>query len=409
MSKIKEFAYQKSNTLPQRANGYLFSGLHCGLKSNGKKDLALIYSEEPAKAVACFTKNQVQAAPILQGRQALKSGPIQAILINSGNANAVTGKSGLQDSMKIAATVHKAFKFKKSQVLVSSTGKIGMRLPTAKIIQAIPKAMTQLAEDHLVSAAEAIMTTDRFIKVHQFKAKLGAKEFHITGIAKGAGMIEPNMATMLAYILTDIDAPQAYLSRVFKKAVDKSFNAITVDGDCSTNDTALLMANGLSGIKLSTQDLKSCAKFERGLEEVCQALAFRMVQDGEGATKVVEIQVEGARTQRAAQKVAYSIARSQLVKTSFFGEDPNWGRVLAAVGYSDEKVIPSQINIFYGDTCLLRKGEPTAYKNEQKAHQIMKDFYFKVRVQLEQGKASASVLTSDLTYDYVKINAEYRT
>ncbi len=404
-----KLAYDKKTTLPKSANGYQFAGIHCGIKNKGQKDLALIYSEVPAKAVACFTKNQVQAAPIHQGRQALQSGPLQAIIINSGIANVVTGKRGLEDAQKIAQKTQKTLGFTKSQVLMSSTGKVGGPLPRTKILNALPQLVEELASSNLKHVAQAIMTTDRFIKVHQVKVKVGSQSYHITGIAKGAGMIEPHMATMLAYILTDLDAPLPYLRRVFKKAVDASFNRISVDGDCSTNDTALLMANGLAKIKLSAQNKKACNQFEKALDEVCQALAYRMVQDGEGATKVVELEISGARSNQAAQKIAYSIAQSQLVKTSFFGEDPNWGRVAVAMGYAGEKLDLNKVSIYYGNTCLLKNGSPTPFKNEKKASQTMKDFYFKIKVELGLGTGSASVLTSDLGYEYVRINAEYRT
>lgn len=392
--------------------GYEFAGLHCGLKTTGQKDLGLIVSEVEAKAVACFTTNQIQAAPVTYGKNILsaaQSGKLSAILVNSGNANAVTGKVGLKAVEKSAVAAGKVLDLAPEKILVSSTGKIGELLPTQNIVQALPRLSKKLSPKSALDFAEAIRTTDRFAKVYQLKGKIRGKSFHVTGIAKGAGMIEPNMATMLAYVMTDLEVSLPLMRKIFRRAVGVSFNAISVDGDMSTNDTAVLLSNGVSGISLNSAKSPGVATFQKMLTEVCQKLAWMMVQDGEGATKVVEIKVTGARNHSAARHIAYTIARSQLVKTSFFGKDPNWGRIIAAVGYSGETLDPQKVDIFYGPHCLVRKGLPTSLKQEQKAHRLMKGDGFEVRVNLHGGPGEARVLTSDLGYEYIRINSEYRT
>lgn len=386
--------------------GYRFCGLASGIKENGKLDLAMIVSDRPAKAVAVFTTNRLQAAPVLQGKKVLKKNLLRAIVANSGNANAATGLAGLKNAEKTAQATAKALGVSADQVLVSSTGKIGVPLPLQKIEMALPQAISELSETGMQKAAEAIMTTDAFPKIHQVSGKIKGKTFTVSGFAKGAGMIEPHMATMLAYIMTDLDLKVSEMKQVFKKTVDKSFNAISVDGDCSTNDTAVLLANGASGINLNSKT-KDFKRFEAALLEVCQKLARMMVEDGEGATKVVEIKVRGAKSDLSAKKIAYSIARSQLVKTSFFGQDPNWGRVFAAVGYSGESFDPAKVDIYYGKIPLVRRGAPTGGDSRAQAHEVMKSPSFKVLVDLKTGKGEAELWTSDLGYEYVKINAEY--
>jgi len=389
--------------------GFRFCGIAAGIKGTKKNDLALIVSDRPAKAVATFTTNRLKAAPVLQGQAVLKKNSLCGVVVNSGNANAATGKRGLQDSLKTASEAERFLKLPKGSVLVSSTGKIGIPLPVQKIVKALPLAASQLSAQGLSQAAHAIMTTDAFPKMHSVQGKIGGKTFHLAGFAKGAGMIEPHMATMLAYVMTDLDMDLALMRKTFRKAVDESFNSITVDGDTSTNDTALLMANGASGIKIRSGDAAATRAFTKALEEVCRTLAWMMVKDGEGATTIVEVFIRGAKSAASAKKIAYSIARSQLVKTSFFGRDPNWGRVFAAVGYSGETFDPSSVDIYYGPVQLVRRGQPLGGSTERKAHSVMKGPGFRVLVDLHQGKGEAKIWTSDLSYDYVRINAEYRT
>ena len=404
MKRKKEFKNSSINV-----SGFKFSGVSAGIKGNKKPDLALIVSDFPAKAVATFTTNRLIAAPVLQGLRVIRDGRLQAVVINSGNANAATGPKGLKDSLKTAEIAAHLLKISPQKVLVSSTGKIGIPLPMKKILHGLPQAVKSLSSQGFQKAAAAILTTDAFPKFHTVTGKIGGKAFTVAGLAKGAGMIEPHMATMLAYILTDLDLNFSAMKKSFSQVVEKTFNSITVDGDTSTNDTALLLANGASGIPALNPRSPGWKKFKAALQEVCAALAYQMVKDGEGATKAVEIYVKGALNSKSAKNICFSISRSQLVKTSFFGEDPNWGRVFAAVGYSGETFDPSKVDIFYGPIPLVKKGAPLSKTHESKAHQVMRNPSFRVTVDLKMGKGEAKVWTSDLTYDYVKINAEYRT
>lgn len=389
--------------------GYRFAAVAAGIKKSKKTDLVLIATDRPAKATAVFTTNRLKAAPVLQGQKAVRNGKLRAVVVNSGNANAATGKQGLKAAFATAKAAARVLGVKADEVLVSSTGKIGVQLPVGKIVAALPDAAQALSSTGLARAARGIMTTDAFPKLHVVTGRVGGKLFHVAGIAKGAGMIEPHMATMLAYVLTDLDLELGAMRRAFREAVEASFNSISVDGDTSTNDTALLLANGASGIPLVKAGSPAFSAFQSALREVCRFLALLMVKDGEGATKVVEIQVRGAKTPPAARKIAYSIARSQLVKTSFFGEDPNWGRVFAAAGYSGETFDPSAVDIYYDSVPLVLSGRPTGPKREAQAHRVMKNGLFRVLVDLKAGRGQAQVWTSDLTYAYVKINAEYST
>jgi len=389
--------------------GFRFSGSIAGIKQTKKSDLALIVADRPVKAVATFTTNRLKAAPVLQGQAAMRGGKLRAILVNSGNANAATGPQGLKNALATASAVAKALGSSKNQVLVSSTGKIGIQLEVGKILRAIPGAIQGLSPKNFSQAAESIMTTDAFPKMHSIQGKIGRQSFTVAGFAKGAGMIEPHMATMLAYIFTDLDLPAGAMRKTFRHIVEATFNSISVDGDMSTNDTAVFLASGLAKVPTLKPGTAAWKSFEAALLEVCQKLAWMMVQDGEGATKVAEIHVRGAKNNASAKRIAYSIARSPLVKTSFFGQDPNWGRVFAAVGYSGETFDPKRVDIFYGAVPLVRKGLPTPASHEAKAHKVMKNGSFRVLIDLKGGPGEAKVWTSDLGYGYVKINAEYRT
>ncbi len=395
-----------------QAKGFHFAGLYCGIKESSKKmDLALIYSTVPAIAVASFTTNLAKAAPVLVDEIQMKSGKAQAILINSGNANACTGEKGLQNAWSMLKQTAEQLKIPEKLVLISSTGKIGVQLPLKKISQGIKQIAPELSPLSLEDAAKAILTTDLFPKFYGVKAKCAGKEYSIIAFAKGAGMIEPAMkhATMLGYFMTDLNIARPLLRKIFSRVIDRTFNRISVDGDMSTNDTAILLANGLAENEQLKEMNSDAEIFEKKLEEVAQYLALKMVEDGEGATKVVEIRIEGAKNEKEARLAAYSVARSELVKTSFFGQDPNWGRVFAAVGYSGATFDPKKIDIYYGKVKLVSKGVSTAGNSEAKAHEVMKAPYFTVRVQLNKGDGFFRMWTSDLNYNYVKINAEYRT
>ncbi|MBI1910151.1 MAG: bifunctional glutamate N-acetyltransferase/amino-acid acetyltransferase ArgJ [Deltaproteobacteria bacterium] len=390
--------------------GFSFAGLSAGIKEDGKKDLALIVSEVPATATAVFTRNRVVAAPVILSRKILKKGRCQAVVINSGNANACTGYRGLEAAKEVQKRVARHLALDPSLVAVASTGKIGVPLPVPRVVRALPRLVQSLSIKNFQKAAVAILTTDRFAKVAFYEGKMGGQRYSIVGFAKGAGMIRPDMgphATMLAFILTDLAVQPNLLKKAFLPVVDETFNRITVDGDTSTNDMALVLANGLSGGSLSGQ--RTIRHFKNGLLEVMQKLAIAMVRDGEGGTKVVKVTICGARNREEARKAAYAVAESELVKTSFYGQDPNWGRLLAAAGRSGATFDPSRADIYYDDLLVARKGSTTGPAFEKRARQVMRQNQFLVTLDLHAGSASFHVYSSDLTVDYVKLNAHYRT
>ena len=393
-----------------RVPAFLVSGIRCGIKKKaGAKDLALIYSEREASAAAVFTKNAVKAAPVLIDMERIKSGKGRAVIINSGNANACTGDDGVKKAKETTKAVAKALKVKEDMVYVSSTGVIGEPLPVDRITSAVPELIKGLKADNWKEAEEAIMTTDAFPKIVGVREEIGGKTVTIMGIAKGAGMIHPNMATMLCYIATDCAVSPGILDKALRKAVDLSFNSITVDGDTSTNDTVLILANGAAENRLLTSRSKEMGKFQDALNYVTRELAKMIVRDGEGATKVIEINVKGATSTTAAKKAANSIGRSNLVKTAFFGMDPNWGRIAAAVGYSGVKMLPEKMDIYFNDLQVVRNGLCVGGDWEKKAREAMKGSEVKVTANLNLGRGEATVWASDLTYDYVKVNASYRS
>jgi len=366
--------------------GFKANGLACGLKKSGKLDLALIYSEFPALASAKFTTNSIIAAPLVVCKRNLKSAKkFQAVLVNSGNANCFTGKAGIKDAQAAAGFLADRLKIVKSSVLVNSTGIIGKRLDVGKIKQGIPKLVAGLSASGIHLAKKAIMTTDTFAKEVSINLKIGASLVHICGIAKGAGMIAPDLATMLCFILTDAAITQAALDKALGEAVDKSFNCISVDGCMSTNDTVLVLANAAAGNRIISagRDLRN---FSQGLESICLDLAKMVVTDAEGATKFIQIDVCQAKHTEEARKVALSIANSVLFKTAVFGQNPNFGRVAAAVGASGLKIKEEQLKI-----------KLDSLKGKQ----------VRLTVNLSRGKAKCTVYTSDLTPEYVKINAAY--
>jgi len=392
--------------------GFKAAGIACGIKKNGNKDLALIYSEVPAVAAAVFTTNKIKAAPVLIDIQRIKKGLCQAVIINSGNANACTGKKGMEDAARMAAAVEDALGIKKGLAMVSSTGVIGQGLPIDRIEKGIPKLVSSLLSKGWNDAVNAIMTTDAFPKVAFEKCRIGGKEITVLGIAKGAGMICPNMATMLAFIATDAAVERKALQAALKTAVDKSFNSITVDGDTSTNDTVLLLANGKAGNKKLRAPNSDPRTFYQMLEKICQSLAKMIVMDGEGATKLLEFNVSGAKTDKDAKKVAETVANSPLVKTAFFGEDANWGRIIAAIGRSGADVKEEKINIYFNDIAVVIKGQKARGKGqeiERKAAKAVKEKEICIKIEMGLGKGKKTVWASDLSYDYVKINASYRS
>ncbi len=390
-------------------SGFKFAGIASGIKKSGKLDLALIYSEEPADCAGVFTTNQVIAAPLQLTRPRVAKGRCQAILVNSGNANACTGQPGLQASAKTSALLAAELQIAEDLIAVSSTGVIGVQLPLPPFETGIPTLVEQLSAANASAVAEAIMTTDAYSKVATARCQTAAGEYRVLGLAKGAGMIHPNMATMLGFVLTDASVAPALLKLALERAVAKSFNAITVDGDTSTNDMVLLLANGASGLETIEADSDEAEEFCRALERILLDLAKMIVRDGEGATKLVEVRVVGAADEQQARTAARSVATSELVKTAFFGEDANWGRIIAAVGYSGVALDQERIDIHFNQVAVTRNGLSTGPELEAEASAVLKRDEFCVTIDLHQGAGEASYYTSDLTYDYIKINADYRT
>ncbi len=389
--------------------GFQFSAVEAAVKKPGRKDLALIFSEVPANACAVFTTNTVKAAPVLLSMEHIKSGSTQVLIVNSGNANACTGDQGMIAAHETSRLVAEGLGLADDAVQVSSTGVIGVQMPMDRIRAAIPAAIDGLASGTLDDVASAIMTTDTFPKMEARSGVAGGTNYTVAGIAKGAGMIMPNMATMLSFIISDAAIEPAFLQQAFRRAVDTSFNAITVDGDMSTNDTCLIMANGMAGNPVISAGSPAAANFEQLLGEVLLSLAKQIVKDGEGATKFVEIRVTGAASGVEAKQAAMAIANSSLVKTAFFGQDANWGRIFAAVGYSGATVNQARLSLSFDNVVMARNGIFAGDNAEARGTEILKQKEFTVSVDLGVGNGAATVYTSDLTHEYVSINADYRS
>ena len=388
--------------------GFLANGIHAGIKENGINDLALIFSVVPAKASAVFTRNCFKAAPVLLDMERIKSGMAQAILANSGNANAATGEGGYDDAVYMSRSASDKLNIAAELVLVASTGIIGHRLPVRNIYEGIEGLVGGLHPNGLPAAAEAIMTTDKFPKIACRKKVIGSREVSVCGIAKGAGMIEPNMATMLAFVMTDADIDSHTLNVVFNQAIDRSFNAITVDGCMSTNDSAIILANGIAGNKQLKGTSHSLSLFKEMLFGAVSDLSDAIVRDGEGATKFIEIIVDEASSITDAKKVAYAIANSNLVKTAFYGCDPNWGRIIAAAGSTGIDLPVDAVKLYFEEIPVFAHGKGID-GHEKKLLEIMSRTNIKVFLKLGMGNKSHRICTSDLTFDYVEINAHYRT
>lgn len=389
--------------------GFTAAGVKAGIKKSGREDVAIIYSAVPAAAAAVFTTNAMAAAPVIVSRENIAGGVLSAIVINSGCANACTGEIGMKDARSMAELTAKLLDVPTDRVLVSSTGIIGVNLPMEKVNDGITRAASLLSVDGHEGAMQAIMTTDTFAKKTAGEFSLGGVPVRIAGIAKGAGMIHPNMATMLAYITTDANISAPLLDIALSRAVNLTFNMITVDGDTSTNDTLCVMANGQAGNRIIDSDTDPDFEiFVQALEEVCRYLAQQVVRDGEGATKFLEITVRGARNFDKGKQAAMAIAKSPLVKTAFFGQDPNWGRILCAVGYSGINADPNRTSLAIGGVTIVRAGLGASF-DEAALRQVMSEKDITVEVDLGLGDAQATVWTCDFSYEYVKINGEYHT
>jgi len=389
--------------------GFMFSGISAGIKEGEERDLALFYSVRPATAAAVFTTNRVKAAPVLIDRARMRRGLCQAIIANSGNANACTGERGMRDARAMADATAEALRIPRGLVLVSSTGVIGKPLPIDKILSRVPGLIDNLSSHALLDAVKAIMTTDRFPKVKVEKCSIGGREIRICGVAKGAGMIMPRMATMLCFVMTDAVIERASLQKALSDATELSFNRITVDGDTSTNDTVLALANGIARNRPISGKSAGYSRFRDLLAGVMLELAKMIVKDGEGATKLIEVRVEGARSEADAKKVALSVANSNLVKTAFFGGDANWGRIAAAIGRSGVPINPKAFDILLNHVPVVLGGVGTDERLQEEADQVLKLNTVTVTIRLHQGSVHTSIYTCDLTIDYVKINAHYRT
>ncbi len=388
-------------TAPQ---GYLAAGVAAGIKSKGL-DLAVLFSSQPASAAAVFTQNLVQAAPVVLSRKHLKAsgGRVRAVLLNSGCANACTGEKGMQDALVSARSLASHLGIEPSNVLVASTGVIGSPLPIRRVLQGISAAVSALNSRGGNAAARAIMTTDTREKSIALESRFGGKKVRIGGMAKGSGMIHPNLATMLAVITTDAQIPAVQLNRLFRRVIERTFNCLTVDGDTSTNDMVAVVANGASGARVEG---RSAASFERGLARVCEELVKSIARDGEGASKFVEIRVRGANSFTDARCVAKSIAHSPLVKTALCGEELNWGRILCAAGYSGVDFRPESVTLSLNGIPIFRNGSAVA-STRARAERSLRSRDIQIGLDLGVGDQSARVWTCDLTRQYIDINASY--
>ena len=390
--------------------GFQAAGIACGIKAAaGAKDLALIYSEAPAQVAGLFTRNRVKAAPVLATRQRVRRGICRALIVNSGNANACTGQKGRQDAEAMARLTARALNIPHHEVLVSSTGVIGRPLPLERIEQGILSLAAKLSPRGFPDAARAIMTTDTYPKIITEKVAADGDLITILGMAKGAGMIRPQLATMLAFIMTDAQVDASMLSALLEEGVHSTFHRITIDGDTSTNDMLLLMANGQASARALYSKDRRFIPFTEALIRVMDQLARAIVKDGEGRTKVVEIVVRGGKNSRVAEQLAFRIAHSPLVKTAFFGQDPNWGRIMAAMGDAGVAFDPHKVSIFFDDVMVVENGVYALGASEEKQRKVLQQEEFTVTIDLHAGSSTVSVLTTDLSYDYVKINASYRT
>ncbi len=389
--------------------GFRFSAVEAAIKKPGRKDLALIVSETPATAAAVFTTNAVKAAPVLLSAERIAAGYCQALVVNSGNANACTGAQGMLDARETSQLLAAGLGIAEELVQVSSTGVIGVPLPMERIRNAMPALVAGCGSATLDDLAAAIMTTDTFPKTALRSGICGGTSYTVAGIAKGAGMIMPNMATMLSFVMTDAAVDPVLINTTFRQAVDRSFNAITIDGDTSTNDTCLLMANGAAGNPLIIAGTPEADAFAALLDQVLLDLARQIVKDGEGATKFVEIRITGAVSDADAKRAAMAVANSSLVKTAFFGQDANWGRIFAAVGYSGATVDPDRLALWFDDVCMAKDGIFAGGDAEAQGTVVLRCKEFVVTVDLGLGNGRTTVYTSDLSHEYVSINADYRT
>ena len=392
-------------TFPQ---GFKAAGVKAGIKKSGNLDLALIYTEKEAAVAGTFTKNQVAAAPVYVSKEVVKGGKAHAICANAGCANACTGEQGLADARAMAKEAADAVGCAANEVIVASTGVIGVQLPMDKVKKGVKAAAAELSENGSVNAGNAIITTDTYSKACATEVEIGGKKVRFGAIAKGSGMIQPDMATMLCFITTDAAIDQPLLQAALSEVVEVTFNMISIDGDMSTNDMAIVLANGAAGNATITKKDKDYEIFRDTLKELCTGLSQRIAADGEGATKFLTIHVTGAKTFESAKQVGMSVAKSPLVKTAFFGEDPNWGRVICAVGYSGVPMEPEKTVVKFGGIAVYDKGVGAKF-DETALRKVMAEHDVVIDVEHGLGNAEATVWSCDFSYEYVKINGEYHT
>ena len=392
-----------------KIKGFSFSAVEAGIRYKDRLDLGLIYSDTPAVTVGTFTTSLTKAAPVVIDIERLKNGSAQAILVNSGCANACTGKAGMEASLATSTLLAKEMNIGDERIQLSSTGVIGEPLNVDAFEKSMESLVKGLSPDNFEQVAQAIMTTDTVQKVCYYTVEIDGVDVQFMGMAKGAGMIMPNMATMLSFVITDAHIGFVALKEALQESVKRTFNRITIDGDTSTNDMVLVMANGSAENKWIEASSKSADIFQTALEHVLKDLALQIVMDGEGATKFVTIRVCGAKEDGDAEKMARTIANSSLVKTAFFGEDANWGRIMAAMGRSGVRFNPDQVDIAFGDVVLVRDGLGLGPEVEAKATKVLKDKKINVSIDLKDGLSCEEIYTCDFSIDYVKINADYRS
>jgi glutamate N-acetyltransferase / amino-acid N-acetyltransferase len=385
--------------------GFLASGIRAGIRKK-RPDLGVIVAPDGANAAAVFTKNRFQAAPVTLSKNALKKtgGRLKAVVVNAGCANAVTGKPGNDAAKRVRSRAAELLACPAEEVFIASTGVIGVVLPDQKVREALPDSIARLSTSGIDAFSHAILTTDVGPKVTQATFTLGGKRGRIVGVAKGAGMIHPNMATMLGFVMTDAALDSATLQKALRASVDQSFNAITVDGDTSTNDTVLVMASG----KLGNAPRSDTTDFQRALDAVCRDLAWLIVRDGEGATRVMELEVRGAKSERDARLAANAVGTSPLVKTALHGGDPNWGRMLAALGRSGARFNVKRVSLWAGRVQLVKDGAPAVYQ-EKDAAKIFARERVPIILDLGGGNARTTILASDFGHDYISLNTDYRS
>lgn len=389
--------------------GFRAAGVYCGIKKKRLLDLALLVSDQEGPIAGLFTTNQVVAAPVVLDRLHLKKSIGRALLVNSGNANACTGPEGMRSAKEMAQLLATALECAPHTIFIGSTGVIGQPLPIDCIKRALPTLLARVSRRGGGEAAQAIMTTDLKPKQVAVRARLGGRMVTVGGMAKGSGMIHPNMATMLAYLTTDAAIGRPALQAALAQAVDQSFNCITVDGDTSTNDTVLCLANGMAGNQRLKPGSANFRRFCAMVETVCRTLALKICWDGEGVTKVVRVEVRRARSVQSAKQIAQTVATSNLVKTALFGGDANWGRVMAAIGRAGVPIDPTRVSLQFGDVPMVRNGQGLGRVAERKLTKVFQAKEFTILVDLAQGKAGAHMWTTDLSYEYVRINASYRS